>query len=114
MTAFPPDWHLGFLMKLGGTDEDPQFEVAFLPIVGMEAYGVGIRAVVAVSSTGELKRDTEIAHPVVCIAAPGEDRKKCAAAGVGEYIEAQARAKAKADEDAEVAAAAASKTRGEA
>lgn len=82
LAPFPAGWALGYLVRTDGDD----LQVGFLPIVGMEATERdGIHAIVA-APTGELSRDKDIEHPLVCIAGPGDDRDRVAEAGLREYV----------------------------
>lgn len=89
LAPFPPGWVLGYLIGSDGDD----LQIGFLPIVGMEATEHdGIRAIVA-SPTGELSRDKDVEHPLICIVGPGEDRQRIADAGLREYLARQSTAK---------------------
>lgn len=82
LAPFPEGWALGYLVREVGED----LQVGFMRIVGMEVTeSDGIRAIVA-APTGELVRDKEVEHPLVCIVGPGEDRDRVARAGVAEYV----------------------------
>lgn len=84
LSAFPSGWVLGFLIaEVGG----PDYQVGFMPIVGMEICDDGdhIHAIVA-SPTGELVRDRDVEHPIICIVGPDENRERVARAGLAEYL----------------------------